>query len=129
MKTLCLFLLLAFAAFAVVFLAAGPTLLGMPLPGGLPVGNALAAEGLCALAGAALTMSCESRPLRSVSLAALVSAVAWLPSSILLAGNLRLNFNGIRGLVWLALSMTIVVGVFVVLVSSIVYRWRTASAR
>lgn len=92
------------------------------LPGGLPFGNALTALGLCAAAGAAVGLSARGTALRAVSLAFLLATVAWLPVSILLAGNLALNFGGGRGTVWLVLTVAIAIGVLCLLL------WATVAA-
>ncbi|HEY5804710.1 MAG TPA: hypothetical protein VIT90_13545 [Lysobacter sp.] len=107
--------LLTFAAFAIWSLATGADYLGQVLPGGLPLGNALAATFLCALAAAAVGMSVRGTVLRRVSLAALMAAAAWLPVSILLAGNLALNFAGGRGDAWLMLSLAVAMAVLATL--------------
>ena len=90
-------LLLVVAAFAVLSLVSGASYLENMLPGGLPVGNALTAIGLCAAAGSAVGLSARRTTLRMVSVASLIGAAAWLPVSIALAGNLTLNFHGGRG--------------------------------
>jgi hypothetical protein len=101
--------LLAIAALTVVALASGATYLEAMLPGGLPLGNALAALGLCAVGGAAVALSAQETALRTMAVASLIAAAAWLPVSIVLAGNLALNFGGERGLAWVILSLGIVV--------------------
>jgi len=107
---------LVIAAFAGLSLAFGAAYLEETLPGGLPLGNALTALGLCAAAGAAIGLSARGTALRSMSLVSLIAAAAWLPASVVLAGNLALNFGGARGLAWVALSLAVVVGVLCVLV-------------
>lgn len=102
--------LLLIAAFCVASLVRGGALLEAILPGGLPLGNALTALGLCAAAGAAYTLSAHRTMLRSASLSALVAAALWLPVSIALAGNLSLNFGGGRGLTWMIFSLAVVAG-------------------
>ena len=111
MPTIVVALLLAVAAFAVLSLVSGAAYLETMLPGGLPVGNALTAIGLCAAAGSAVGLSARRTTLRLVSVASLIGAAAWLPVSIALAGNLTLNFHGGRGSVWLALSAIIAAAV------------------
>lgn len=100
-------LLLIVAAFSILSLALGAPYLETLLPGGLPMGNALAAVGLCAAAGAAVGLSARRTALRRVSVASLIGAIAWLPASIALAGNLNLNFHGGDGTAWLVLSVAI----------------------
>lgn len=113
---------MAIATFAIVSLAFGATYLEAMLPGGLPLGNAVTAIGLCAAAGAAVALSTRGTALRRVSLASLIAAAAWLPVSITLAGNLALNFGGGRGLVWVVLSLGICAGVLGALAWALVRR-------
>jgi len=108
-------LLLAITAFALLSLVAGASYLETMLPGGLPIGNALSAIGLCAPAGAAVALSSRRTALRRVSVAALIAATLWLPVSIALAGNLTLNFNGGRGEAWLIFSAAVGAAVFCIL--------------
>ena len=88
-------------------LASGACYLDTVLPGGLPAGNAVAALGLVSLAGVPVLLSTRGSVLRRVASATLGGAVAWLPASIALAGNLALNFTGWRGSVWVGLSLVI----------------------
>jgi len=104
-------LLLIIAVSALLPLVTGAAILETTLPGGLPIGNALTAIALCATAGSAVGLSAGRTALRFVSVAALCGAVAWLPVSIALAGNLTLNFEGTRGSSWLVLSAAIGVAV------------------
>jgi hypothetical protein len=103
--------LLFVASFAVVSLVSGASYLEALLPGGLPLGNALTALGLCAVAGSALGLSARGTALRAVSLASLIAAAAWLPASIALAGNLALNFSSGHGVAWVAFSLVVVAAV------------------
>jgi hypothetical protein len=77
------------------------------LPGGLPVGNAVAALGLVAAAGVPVLLSQPGSTLRVAALLTLCAAVAWLPISIALAGNLALNFTSWRGSAWLGFSLVV----------------------
>ncbi len=125
--------LLAVAVFAILSLAFGAPYLEAMLPGGLPLGNVLAALSLCSVAGAAVGLSARGTALRAVALASLLAAVVWLPASIVLAGNLTLNFGGGRGAAWLVLSLAVVVGVFCTLLwalaaSLLAKRRRTGAA-
>ncbi|MCW5566787.1 MAG: hypothetical protein KIS84_00985 [Dokdonella sp.] len=86
-------------------LVSGAGYLELLLPGGLPVGNALAATGLCALAAAALQLSTPGSTCRRVAQGAVLAAILWLPVSVALAGNLALNFSANRGSAWLVLSL------------------------
>lgn len=104
-------LLLVVAAFALLSLVFGASYLETMFPGGLPLGNALTSIGLCAAAGAAVGLSAPRTALRLVSVVSLIGAVAWLPVSVALAGNLALNFHGGHGVAWLALSFAIVASI------------------
>ena len=105
-------LLLAIAAACILSLVFGAYYLEIPLPGGLPIGNALCAIGPCAAAGSAVVLSPRRTARRLVSVASLLGAAAWLPVSIALAGNLALNFQDGRGEVWLAFSAAVAALVF-----------------
>lgn len=124
--------LLLTAAFAIVSLVSGAPYLESMLPGGLPVGNALAAIGLCAAAGSAVGLSARRSVLRFLSVASLIGAVAWLPVSIALAGNLTLNFRKGTGDFWLTLSLVITAAALFVLgwalVAAVLARFRRAGA-
>ena len=121
-------LLLALTAFALLSLVMGASYLETMLPGGLPIGNALSAIGLCAPAGAAVALSSSRTALRRVSVAALIAAISWLPVSIALAGNLALNFQGDRGEAWLIFSAAVGVAVFCTLgwalIAALISRYR-----
>ena len=124
-------LLLVIAAFAVLSLVSGAAYLETRLPGGLPFGNALTAIGLCAMAGAAVSLSPRRTARRVVSVASLMGAAAWLPVSIAMAGNLTLNFHGGRGDSWLAFSAAVAAAVLCALgwalVASVIARYRRLS--
>lgn len=107
MKRYIVSLSLALACFAISSLGSGADWLGEELPGGLPLGNALTAIGLCAIAGAAFALTRRGTAFRIVALSALVGAAVWLPVSIVLAGNAALNFTNGLGSVWLIFSLTV----------------------
>lgn len=104
MKGLLALALLAVAGASMASLVPGAGYLGVALPGGLPLGNAIAALGLVCLARA----------------------------SVALAGNLLLNFAGWRGSVWLGFSLVIHVAALCTLAWALTSRWlamlRRASA-
>ncbi len=100
--------LLAAGVAAGTLLATGAAWLGMELPGGLPVGNLLAALCLCCLAGAAFALSPRGTARRAAAGAALACAASWLPLSVALAGNLALNFQDGRGAAWLGFTQAVV---------------------
>jgi hypothetical protein len=99
-------LLLAIAGFCFGSLLSGASYLDQPLPGGLPIGNALTAIGLCAVSMTAFWLSPLHSARRRLSILAMLASIVWLPLSIALAGNLALNFSNGRGTVWLAVSST-----------------------
>lgn len=103
-KLLTALVLFALAAISIGVLVFGAAYSEWILPGGLPLGNALAAIGLCSLAGSAYSLSPVGSVRRRICQAALVVTVLWLPISIALAGNLELNFSGSRGTAWLVIS-------------------------
>ena len=103
--------LLVTAVSAFASLALGADSLDAVLPGGLPVGNVLAALGFCAAACAAVRLCALGTLSRRVSMVLFFAAAAWLPVSVVLAGNLALNFGGWRGTAWLAYSLVVAAGV------------------
>ena len=132
MKAMIVATLLAVAALAVLSLASGTNHLEAALPGGLPLGNFLSALAPSAIAAAAVLLSFPRTALWVVSWTSLVAAIAWLPGSIFLAGNLELNFSGWRGSVWLVYTIAVAVlalGSFVwALVASLLALRRRAGA-
>lgn len=75
------------------------------LPGGLPAGNLLAAITFAAWPAAAVLIARPGSLARRLAIGALALALAWLPVSLLLAGNLALNFEGLRGTLWMGLTV------------------------
>lgn len=77
-------------------------------------------------------MSTRGTALRRASLGMLIAAAAWLPISVLLAGNLALNFAGDRGGIWLMLTLAVIAGVVCTFawaaVAAAVAVWRRWSA-
>lgn len=96
-------------------LGSGAELLSVPLPGGLPAGNALAWLGLLGCSAAAWILAAGNAAVRAVAWLVLVISTAWLPASIVLAGNLALNFSGVLGGYWLVASAVLLVLVVVTL--------------
>lgn len=109
--------LVAVAAFSGLLLLSGSGVPETVLPGGLPAGNALVALALLAIAAAGHVLGTGPRWLARGGLAA---ALAWLPASVLLAGNLALNFREWRGAAWLGLSLATVMVVSVSLLTAAV---------
>ncbi|HZX79246.1 hypothetical protein [Lysobacter sp.] len=125
-------LALVFAS-AVLALVGGGSFLEWSLPGGLPLGNAIAAAGLCALAGMAVVIALPGSPARLVAWLALLACVAWLPASVALAGNLSLNFTWSRGITWMwltlgTLGVSVVALAWAVIARFIASRRKTAEA-
>lgn len=94
MRVTAVFALLAATALVALALMQGWPQLLWDLPGGLPLGTALAALALCAPAVVALLLSPAATADRRLAQVALVAGMTWLPVSILMAGNPRLNFTG-----------------------------------
>lgn len=115
-------LLLLLTVASVVALFSGSAMLNALLPGGLPFGNLVAACILCAPAGAATLLSPAKTPLRYFSVLALLAAIVWLPVSIALAGNLRLNFSGAGGDIWQAFTIATTIAAYVALVWALIGR-------
>jgi hypothetical protein len=111
MRKLTALVLLALAAICMVLLLSGTSYAERVLPGGLPLGNALASVGLSSFAGTAFYVSPVQSVRRRISGTVLVGAVLWLPISIALAGNLALNFSGSRGTVWMIFSYATLIAV------------------
>lgn len=100
---------------ALVALGSGTDALNRSLPGGLPLGNVLALVLLLAPAVVACRLSRPGSLCRRASTLATFAAAAWLPVSILLAGNLNLDFTGTRGEAWVWLTLVTAVLVLVTL--------------
>jgi len=89
----------------VALLGAGFEWVEGTVPGGLPAGNLLAAATLAAWPAAAVLLARPGSVARRFAAGALALALAWLPASLALAGNLGLNFQGARGTLWMALTV------------------------
>ncbi len=119
------------AVLALAMLA--PLLLGLAvvdhdLPGGLPLGNLMAAGFLAAWPAIAVVISRPRSVARTIAVAALLLALAWLPVSILMAGNLRLSFADDTGERWGWLTLATLAGGLLALLAcaaaAIHARWR-----
>lgn len=113
--------LLALAAFALGSLVVGAPYLETTLPGGLPLGNALAALGLCAIAACGVAIA-RGGVVRNLALVALLAAVTWLPVSVAMAGNLPLVFSGARGDAWIAWSAGVAIAAVASLALAVLQR-------
>lgn len=89
----CLFPLLSASPFLVVL-----------LPGGLPLGTLLAAGFFAALGVAGVPLAPPGGHARRLAWICAALACAWLPVSMLLAGNAALNFASPWGDLWLWFS-------------------------
>jgi hypothetical protein len=120
------------AVLCLALLATGADLLSASLPGGLPAGNALAWFGLINASAAALLFAANGLFTRALARVALVLSIAWLPASVLLAGNLALNFSGELGRYWLVASAgllaLVVVTLFVASLGAILRRLKRVAA-
>ena len=127
MKQIIVIVLLLIVLFAFASLiTAAPYLLWL-LPGGLPVGNALTATGLCSAAIVAFLLSNPKTILRWAAIVAIVLSLLWLPISIGLAGNLSLNFEGADGLVWSRYTFVTLVFVLMALLWAIAQGFKERS--
>lgn len=110
-------------------LIAMPAASELNLPGGLPLGNLLVALALAAWPAAARLLSPPRSAARRFAGFALVLAMAWLPVSAALAGNLALNFSGDRGTAWLAFTLVVAFAAVVSLAWSVVKRLKTRTTQ
>ncbi len=115
MRMLATIFSLMVAIFAIGSLIYSPSYVDFVFPGGLPPGNLLAASGLCSLITAALLLSQPNTAQHKISKILLLASILWLPVSAVLAGNLSLNFQGVRGTVWLFGSIFLVSAVLLML--------------
>jgi len=122
MKGLTVLSLLASAVVSLASLMSGASYLEFALPGGLPAGNALAAIGLASTAALPVLLSPAGSALRAAALAALAAATAWLPLSIVLAGNLTLNFASGSGSIWQGFTLAVILFVLCTLAWALVSR-------
>ncbi len=118
--------LLALAVLSMLLLLMGAAVVGVRLPGGLPMGNLLAALVFVATAIAACVLSPAGTRVVRVSRWVAAGAVAWLPLSIGLAGNLDLNFSGDRGSTWLVSSLGLLLAILATLAWATLAAWRHA---
>ena len=115
-------LLLLLAAISIGLILSGASVLEIPLPGGLRLGNLLSALALASIAGAAVSLAPRNGRFSRLSLLVFAATVAWLPVSIALAGNLSLNFANGRGDVWLGFTATVLFASLLALAAAAVLR-------
>ncbi|WP_374425051.1 hypothetical protein [Chromobacterium sp.] len=93
-------LLLLVAASSLFAILSGADYLSAMLPGGLPLGNVLAALVFLGMSGAGYLLAKERRVLGRIAAIVLAGSVLWLPVSVALARNASLNFAGWNGTLW-----------------------------
>jgi hypothetical protein len=106
----------------VVAMSVGPGWAEWALPGGLPLGNLSAALALLGWPAAAALLARRGSAARRFALIAIGLALAWLPVSATLAGNLALNFSGQRGTAWAVFTLGVAAGGLVALAWSALQR-------
>ena len=92
--------LLLVAASSLFAILSGADYLSALLPGGLPLGNVLAALVFLGMSGAGYLLAKERRVLGRIAAIVLAGSVLWLPVSVALARNASLNFAGWNGTLW-----------------------------
>ena len=92
--------LLLLAAFSIYAILSGADYLNTLLPGGLPLGNVLAATVFLGISGAAYLLAKQRKALGRIAATVLAASILWLPVSIALARNASLNFAGWNGTLW-----------------------------
>ncbi|MFM6987970.1 MAG: hypothetical protein ACKOXG_04795 [Arenimonas sp.] len=92
--------LLLLAAFSMYTILSGSDYLNALLPGGLPLGNVLAAAVFLGVSGAAYLLAKQRKVLGRIAAIVLAASILWLPVSIALARNASLNFAGWNGTLW-----------------------------
>ena len=104
------------------------------LPGGLPLGNLLAAVALTAAAAIPLVTSRPGTALRRIALGSVLASLLWLPAGVWLSGNAALNFSS--GAEFSAMFWRFTGGLAVLIVALLVWTsvaalarcWKTRSA-
>ncbi|MCB1554852.1 MAG: hypothetical protein KDJ14_13675 [Xanthomonadales bacterium] len=125
-------LLLTGAACSVGVLISGSDLLELLLPGGLPLGNLVAALALACLSAAALVLTPPHGLAHWSAVAVFAACLCWLPVSIAMAGNPNLNFANGRGELWIQFSAVLVAAAWCMLVLGALLRliaWRRPAVR
>lgn len=129
MRKLIVSLLVLLPAAAVVVFGAGLPWVEGSAVGTLPNGNLLAAIALLAWPAAACLIAPADSGARRFALVALALALAWLPVSAMLAGNLALNFSGQRGSLWLGFTAFVMLLGLAALLASMLQRLRRGGHR
>lgn len=110
------------------FLVSGHPLLNWPATG-LPLGTLVAGVMVAALGALPLAIAPRTGVVRQACVGVLALAVAWLPASLWLAGNWRLNFSpgpDAAAATWLGLLLVVALACSFVLAtaSRLVEAWR-----
>ncbi len=103
-KSFLIGLLCCYSLFGTVMLIRGELLLLWPLPGGMPLGNLIAAATFMAVPALSSLLT-NNRLVIRLSTITCILATLWLPISIWLAGNIHLNFSGDMGHHWQTATM------------------------
>lgn len=122
-------LLLTGSVVSVGLVMSGVPALEFLLPGGLPLGNLVAAVALACLGAAAWVLAPARGLFRHLAKLTLVASASWLPVSILLAGNLRLNFANGRGDTWLTFTAAVLCASLLMLMLAAVLRLLSLRSR
>ena len=123
--------LLLLAAFSIYAILSGADYLSAMLPGGLPLGNVLAAAVFLGLSGAAYLLAKQRKVLGRIAAIVLAASTLWLPVSIALARNASLNFAGWNGTLWFLFTIGLffaAIGTLMVAVAVNLYSLRKAKS-
>lgn len=121
--------LLLLAALSIYALLSGADYLSSLLPGGLPLGNVLAAAVFLGLSGAAYLLAKQRKVLGRIAAIVLAASILWLPVSVALARNASLNFAGWNGTLWFLFTIGLLfaaIGTLLVAVGVNLYSLRKA---
>ncbi len=124
--------LLLIAAFSTYAILSGADYLTVMLPGGLPLGNVLAAAVFLGISGAAYLLAKQRKVLGCIAAIVLAASILWLPVSIALARNASLNFAGWNGTLWFLFTVGLLfaaIGTLLVAVSVNLYSLHKAKAK
>ena len=103
---------IAFICFSLLIFAT-PTL-GLELAFGIPVGNIVAMALFTSWAGSLMLFTKQHPRMHSLSRTLLVFACLWLPLSIALCGNPRLQFADDAILWWLGYTAIVILGMLLI---------------
>ena len=121
--------LLLLAALSIYAILSGADYLNVILPGGLPLGNVLAAVVFLGISGAAYLLAKQRKVLGRIAAIVLAASILWLPVSVALARNASLNFAGWNGTLWFLFTIGLLfaaIGTLLVAVGVNLYSLRKA---